>query len=272
LCAVIAGCGSAASQQLVAAQSSYDAASRGPAARYAPDELLEARNLLSSAEAAEDGSGREQQLAYLADRQSRIAAAEGSIRENERRLTDANQKYVTLQEQGRVAAERGLSETQMKLTEAQKAHQEAEARAAQALANLDELGKVNEKATETVLTLSGEVLFKTGESELLSVAETRLDAVATALKELDERQKVAIVGYTDSRGAEDMNLRLSKERAEAVRDYLITQGVRESQLKAVGKGEANPIADNDTAEGRANNRRVELVIKKTTVDVEETVD
>jgi outer membrane protein OmpA-like peptidoglycan-associated protein len=112
------------------------------------------------------------------------------------------------------------------------------------------------------LTLSGEVLFKTGVAELLPVAEDRLDGVAQALKQLDASQKVVIEGHTDSRGSEESNERLSKERAEAVRDYLVKQGVSGAQLTAVGKGESEPIADNETAEGRANNRRVEIVIKK----------
>ncbi len=102
----------------------------------------------------------------------------------------------------------------------------------------------------------------TGEATLLPVAETRLDAVANAFKQLDATQKVVIEGHTDSVGSEETNQRLSKERAEAVRDYLISQGVSAEQLSAVGKGESEPIATNDTPEGRANNRRVELVIQK----------
>ncbi len=218
--------------------------------------------MLEDAEGAEDGSAQQQQLAYLADRQAQNAAAQGSIRQNEKRLAAANQKYVMLQEQGRVAAERGLSETQRKLSESEQAHKDAEARAARAMASLEELGRVKEEANETILTLSGEVLFKTGEAALLPVAEDRLDGVAAALKQLDASQKVVIEGHTDSVGSAESNQRLSKERAEAVRDYLVKQGVNEAQLTAVGRGEAEPIANNDTAEGRANNRRVELVIKK----------
>jgi outer membrane protein OmpA-like peptidoglycan-associated protein len=264
MCAAIgAGCASAQpSQQLTAARTAYSEASQGPAERYAPAELYQARRTLAEAESADLGSDQERQLAYLADRQARRAAAEGATRENQQRLAAANQRYTTLQTEGRVAAERGLNEAQQRLTEEQKARQAAEQRAAQAMVSLQELGQLKEEATETILTISGEVLFKTGQAELLPTAESRLQSVATALKQLDETQTVVVAGYTDSRGSDELNQRLSQERADAVRNYLIDQGVRESQLTAVGKGEANPVANNDTAEGRANNRRVELTIKK----------
>lgn len=267
--ALLCGCASTGpSQQLVTARNEYAVVSSGPAATFAPDQLLEARNLLEQAEEAEDGSVEEQHFAYLADRQARKAGAEGAIREDQKRLAAANQKYVLLQEQGRVAAERGLSETQRRLTETERAHKEAEARAARAMADLEALGRVKEEATETILTLPAEVLFKTGQASLLPIAESRLDSVAKALTQLDASQEVVIEGHTDSVGSAESNQRLSKERAEAVRSYLIGQGVSAEQLTAVGKGELEPIADNDTAEGRAINRRVELVIEKLDVSEE----
>ena len=70
-----------------------------------------------------------------------------------------------------------------------------------------------------------------------------------------------ISGYTDSSGGEDANLRLSEKRAQRVKAYLVENGIDENRLEAKGFGEANPIADNDTAEGRRKNRRVELEIQ-----------
>jgi outer membrane protein OmpA-like peptidoglycan-associated protein len=124
------------------------------------------------------------------------------------------------------------------------------------------LAQVKEEANETIVTLSGAVLFKTGQSQLLPLAEHVLDQVASALKQLEDSQVVIIKGHTDSPGADDMSLKLSQARSDAVRSYLNSQGVRASELESVGKGEAEPIADNGTAEGRANNRRVEIVIPK----------
>lgn len=71
---------------------------------------------------------------------------------------------------------------------------------------------------------------------------------------------VSIVGYTDSVGSEDYNLGLSQRRADSVRSYLLDQGVSSSRLAASGRGEADPVAGNDSASGRQQNRRVEVVI------------
>jgi outer membrane protein OmpA-like peptidoglycan-associated protein len=71
---------------------------------------------------------------------------------------------------------------------------------------------------------------------------------------------MVVEGHTDSQGSDDLNLKLSEDRAAAVRDYLVSRGVAADRLSAVGVGEKRPIADNTSAEGRANNRRVEIVI------------
>jgi outer membrane protein OmpA-like peptidoglycan-associated protein len=73
---------------------------------------------------------------------------------------------------------------------------------------------------------------------------------------------VTVEGHTDSRGADAMNLELSQKRAEAVRDYLVSRGVAASTVTALGKGEQMPLADNDSTDGRATNRRVEIVVAK----------
>ena len=71
---------------------------------------------------------------------------------------------------------------------------------------------------------------------------------------------VRVEGYTDSIGSDDYNLQLSRKRADAVRDYLDTNGIRADNITAVGLGKENPVASNDTAAGRQQNRRVELVV------------
>lgn len=85
------------------------------------------------------------------------------------------------------------------------------------------------------------------------------EAVATLKAEPDI--EVLIVGHTDSIGSEAYNLRLSQRRAQAVRDYLVKHGISAARLKVKGMGESQPVASNDTAEGRAQNRRVELLVE-----------
>lgn len=76
----------------------------------------------------------------------------------------------------------------------------------------------------------------------------------------DDNTMLMIVGHTDSRGDEDYNLRLSERRAESASRFMISQGLSSSRIQTVGRGEKEPIADNDTDEGRQENRRIEVAI------------
>ena len=111
-----------------------------------------------------------------------------------------------------------------------------------------------------VITLSGQVLFVTGKAELLPAAQDQLAAVAKALQDQGELKPVVVEGYTDSVGSDSNNLKLSQDRANAVRSFLVSKGLPSDKLTAVGKGKSNPVASNDTPDGRANNRRVEIVV------------
>jgi outer membrane protein OmpA-like peptidoglycan-associated protein len=109
-----------------------------------------------------------------------------------------------------------------------------------------------------VLTL-GDVLFATGKSELQSGATGNLDRLVTFLGKYSDRT-VMIEGYTDSVGDEGYNQNLSLRRADAVRSYLTSHGVALQRLTTEGKGESSPVAGNDSAAGRQQNRRVEVII------------
>ncbi len=106
-------------------------------------------------------------------------------------------------------------------------------------------------------TLTLEVNFDNNSSELQSGSDTYLDRVATRLNELPHITGV-IEGHTDSNGSDEYNQDLSERRAKTVRDYLVSKGVAPSRLTSQGFGETQPLADNTTAEGRAQNRRVVL--------------
>ena len=101
------------------------------------------------------------------------------------------------------------------------------------------------------------VNFKVGSSELTSNAELVLDKVVRTLKDYKEMH-LEISGHTDSTGSRALNMKLSRERAESVRRYLINQGIEEHRLRAIGLGPDHPVTSNKTKEGRAKNRRIEF--------------
>jgi OOP family OmpA-OmpF porin len=109
---------------------------------------------------------------------------------------------------------------------------------------------------EEKIVLRG-VNFDFNKADIRPDAAVILDEAATILNENPGRN-VSVGGYTDSVGAEDYNQKLSERRAASVKDYLVGKGVSASRLTTMGYGETNPVASNDTADGRALNRRVEL--------------
>ncbi len=117
---------------------------------------------------------------------------------------------------------------------------------------VDELGC----RLQEIITLKG-VVFATSSATLIGESEQILDAIVLTLLRYPGL-KVEVAGYTDNRGSRTYNEKLSQRRAEAVRSYLVEHGVAAEQLMARGYGPENPVAGNETAEGRALNRRVEL--------------
>ena len=109
------------------------------------------------------------------------------------------------------------------------------------------------------LVLGNAILFQTGKSDLSATAQAALSRVATNLAQYPQTD-ITVMGYTDNTGGYDLNMRLSQERADAVRNYLIGRGIPAARLTAKGNGWSNPVASNDTKEGRAQNRRVEMYI------------
>jgi len=109
-----------------------------------------------------------------------------------------------------------------------------------------------------VMTL-GESVFRPGKATLEPEAADNLDSVV-AFVNADATRPIRIEGHTDDRGGANLNQVLSQRRAEAVRDALVAKGVDASRISAVGRGEDAPIATNDSEQGRARNRRVEVVL------------
>ncbi|MEG1616333.1 MAG: OmpA family protein [Bacteroidales bacterium] len=115
----------------------------------------------------------------------------------------------------------------------------------------------NLKAIKVVL--GDAILFNTGSSTLSPAADAALSKIAYNMKQ-NPGSVMTIVGFTDNTGTYEQNMQLSLKRAQAVMNYLTSQGVAASRLKAMGEGWNNPVTSNSTAAGRAQNRRVELYI------------
>jgi outer membrane protein OmpA-like peptidoglycan-associated protein len=138
---------------------------------------------------------------------------------------------------------------------------DAEKKAQDAMDVLAKTLAVKSEARGTVITLSGGVVFETGRATILPGAQAQLNQVADALKTQAEHHFV-VEGHTDNQGTDKINDALSTRRANAVRDYLVVRGVAAAAITAAGSGSRQPIADNKTAEGRAMNRRVEIIVDK----------
>ena len=108
-----------------------------------------------------------------------------------------------------------------------------------------------------ITNIASKIFFETNKDILKVASLAQLDELVEILKRY-EAAKLLIEGHADSQGTDEYNLTLSQKRTEAVKNYLMGKGIMESRLTAIGYGESRPIADNNTSEGRAKNRRVEL--------------
>ena len=109
-------------------------------------------------------------------------------------------------------------------------------------------------------TFASDALFDFDKSELKPEGKKALDELIGKIKSVDLQLAIA-VGHTDSVGSEAYNLALSTRRAESVKSYMVSQGLPANKITTVGKGESQPVASNDTAEGRAKNRRVDIEVQ-----------
>ena len=206
--------------------------------------------------------------AYIAIRKAEFAAASARTSLAAREKKDAEtegQKFQgdTLKKtQAELAnTQNALSKTQDELKREAAARAEAEKRAAQALADLQKIAAVKKDDRGMVITLSGGVLFPTDKSELLAGAMAQLNQVGEALVRNSPDSRITVEGHTDSQGQAAHNQELSQKRAESVATYLRSRGIAPDRVTAVGKGPDKPIADNKTLEGRAQNRRVEIIVE-----------
>lgn len=119
------------------------------------------------------------------------------------------------------------------------------------------------KPVYETITLQALALFDYDRSELKVAGRQELDEVISRIKSFDKVERIRVVGHTDSHGSEAYNQGLSIRRAEVVKQYLLSNGIDAQLLTSVGMGETQPVASNETKEGRAQNRRVEVQINGT---------
>jgi outer membrane protein OmpA-like peptidoglycan-associated protein len=278
---------------LTEAQAVYQkAAADADVARSAPLELRASQNALNQAEAAlkaGEDSVTVDHLAYLARQRATTALRTGEIARAEREVTEAGRERERMllaartreaeagtaaalkaraqAEQAKQQAEQALQQAQKDRTQAEQARQESEQQLAAAEAARAKAAKLQKELTDLqaqqtdrgmVLTL-GDVLFDTGHAQLKAGAFSTVERLAEFLRNNPERT-VAIEGHTDSVGSQDYNEALSQRRADAVRMALIERGTEANRVTTKGLGKAQPVANNNTAEGRQRNRRVEVVI------------
>jgi outer membrane protein OmpA-like peptidoglycan-associated protein len=122
------------------------------------------------------------------------------------------------------------------------------------------IDELQAQRTDRALVMAlGDVVFTSGQADLKAAAVGNLEKLIAFLNEYPKRT-VTIEGYTDSIGSLNYNQRLSQRRADSVKTYLVGQGIGSMRLVASGKGEAAPVAGNESADGRQQNRRVEVII------------
>jgi OmpA-OmpF porin, OOP family len=252
LATLVAGCAASRPASLDRARASLLQVQQNPVVvQNAPSHLSEAQATLAKAEREWENDGDREEvshLAYVSEQQAGIA------------LAVAQQKATEVEAQ-QLAAQRDDIRLAARTREAELARGQAQAATARAQSLEQELAALKAKETERglVMTLEENVLFEYDKADLKPGAMRNLYPLITFLKEHPERT-LMIEGHTDSTGSDSYNLDLSQQRAAAVRNFLLMNGIGSDRVMARGYGESYPVTSNDTDAGRLQNRRVEVVI------------
>jgi outer membrane protein OmpA-like peptidoglycan-associated protein len=257
--AALAACAAAPqrSEQVEQARAEIQTLTQDPLAQQSAGKDLEAaRKSLQDAELAlqqKRPPAVVDHYAYLAKRHAEAGEA---------RVAEAHSRQEVAQAEG----DRNKILMDSRNREAMNAQAQADAAKNQTLAAQAQLANAQQQLADlqakqtdrgVVVTL-GDVLFDTGQATLKPGASLAMNRLATFLSS-NPQTKVLIEGHTDSRGGDDYNIGLSERRARAVATELESRGIAAAQVQTLGRGKAYPVASNDTAEGRQQNRRVEIV-------------
>ncbi len=279
--ALLAGCAGNTQRppELVRLESELSRLESDPAvAGHASQQLAEARGAVDLL--ARDGRRMKSELfdhnVHIAGRLLRIAEADGRTGATRAQIETMGVERERLVAQARRAeadrarsaamtaqqrAEQATLLAQQERLAADASRREAEAAREQLLELERTLAELQAKQTERGLVVTlGDVLFETNQAQLKPGAARNLDTLVDALRKHADAT-VQIEGHTDSTGSAEYNLGLSQRRAESVQTYLISQGIASSRMGTRGLGKDYPVASNESAAGRQQNRRVEIVIQ-----------
>jgi outer membrane protein OmpA-like peptidoglycan-associated protein len=271
--------------------------------KYAPDIMKEVAQDIQNAQGEQDNKHRDVKMEFTFAREAVQRSEDARIttlrKQAEERAQQAQQAKVDAQLQAAnaqaqaaqaqeqadaAAAARARAEADKARADAEAANARAQAAEAQhkaqaseqdaaavrekLRAQLNSVLQTTENARGLIVNMS-DVLFDTGKYTLKPATQVSLAKVATIL-ELYPGLKVQVEGYTDSVGSDEYNQKLSENRANAVHDFLVANGVPAANVTAAGYGKADPVADNSTAAGRAQNRRVNMVVSGDAIGVQTT--
>lgn len=210
--------------------------------------------------AAKAKAEAEAAAAAEAKRQAELTAAKEAQLRAEAAAQAAQQKAAAEAAASKAAAEQAAlqAKEQAAKEEAARAQAATQALRAQLLKQLNDVLQTTDTPRGLVVNMA-DVLFETGKYNLSTDAQLKL-AKLSGIIQAHPGLNLSIEGYTDTTGSADFNMKLSQQRADTVRQFLISQGLSPDIITSKGMGEADPIADNSTAAGRKQNRRVEIVV------------
>jgi len=223
------------------------------AQRVEAERIQQEKDAAAAAAAAKAKAEADAAAAVEAKRQAELAAAREAQQKAEADAAAAKAAAKADAEQAALKAKEQAAKEQ-----AARAQAATEALRAQLLKQLNDVLQTTDTPRGLVVNMA-DVLFETGKYNLSTDAQLKL-AKLSGIIQAHPGLNLAIEGYTDTTGSADFNMKLSQQRADTVRDFLISQGLLPDTITSKGFGEANPIADNSTAAGRKQNRRVEIVV------------
>jgi outer membrane protein OmpA-like peptidoglycan-associated protein len=234
------------------------------AERQESERIQKEKDAAAAAAAAKAKAEADAAAAAEAKRQAELTAAREAQMKSEAAAQSAQQKAAAEMAAQKAAAKAAAEQAALQAKEQAARDEAARAQAATAALRAHLLQQLNEvlQTTDTprgLVVNMADVLFETGKYALSQEAQLKL-AKLSGIIQAHPGLNLAIEGHTDTTGSADFNMKLSQHRADTVREFLISQGLSPGTITAKGMGQDNPVADNSTAAGRKQNRRVEIIV------------